>query len=403
MPIDKNKADETPLNLSEMLKEVRTMTDFDSVMGSIYKQGIEHLLKSEMSHFLGYEKHAIEGINSGNSRNGFTKKRLKTDKGRIVIDVPRARNETFDPIILPKGRSTTEKIEQVIVGLYARGMSTADITNQIQEIYGLNVSKSFISDITTKMTGHIESWQNRPLESLYCILWMDCIVVKVRQDHKIIKKSIYIVLGLKDTGHKEVLGLWINNSESASFWMAVLNDLKARGVQRVLIACTDNLTGFVEAIEATYPEAVCQLCVVHQIRNSIKFVPWKDRKAFLKDLKMVYGAINLKDGEHQFEAFKQTWGNKYGYAIKSWETNWTYLTNFFDYPQELRKIMYTTNTIEGLNRGIRKYTKNKVIFPTENAALKSVFLAIDQIESKWTMPVRNWNIVLNQLMIKFDL
>lgn len=397
-----SKRKKDPL-LSEFLDGVKNMNDFESMMGDLYKQGIQHLLQSEMSHFLGYDKNDPNGHNSGNSRNGSSYKKLKTSKGEIDLDVPRDRNGEFQPIIVPKGQSTTEKIESVIVGLYARGMSTADITQQIQDIYGLDVSKSFISEVTTKMTGHIESWQNRPLESIYCMLWMDCIVVKVRQDNRIVNKSIYIALGLKDNGLKEVLGLWIHESETASFWMRVLNELKERGVERILIASTDNLAGFVSAIEATFPDTICQLCIVHQIRNSIKYVPWKDRKPFLKDLKTVYGAVNIEQAAQHFEAFKLKWNDKYAYSIKSWENNWQYLTSFFDFPKEIRKIMYTTNTIEALNRGIRKFTKTKSVFPNDRAAIKSIFLAIDQIQTKWTMPVRNWGLVINQLMIKFDL
>jgi transposase-like protein len=388
---------------SELLSSVSNMTDFESVMGDLYKQGIHHLLESEMSHFLGYDKHDPAGNGSGNSRNGTSPKKLKTTKGEISLQVPRDRNGEFHPVIVPKGQSTTDKIESVIVGLYARGMSTQDITQQIQEIYGLDVSRSFISDVTTKMTGHIESWQNRPLEATWCMLWMDCIVVKVRKDNRIVNKSIYIVLGLKQDGLKEVLGLWIHESESASFWMSVLNDLKARGVQRIFIACTDNLTGFVSAIEATFPDTVCQLCVVHQIRNSMRYVPWKDRKQFLRDLKSVYGAVNLDEATRHFEAFKERWNPKYAYAIKSWEANWQYLTSFFDFPQEIRKIMYTTNAIEALNRNIRKFIKTKSIFPSDQAAVKSVFLAIEQVQRKWTMPVRNWALVLNQILIKFEI
>lgn len=389
--------------LKNLFEGVDNMNDFEDIMGDLYKQGIQHLLQSEMSHFLGYDKNDPSGNLSGNSRNGTTKKKLKSSKGVLQIEVPRDRNSEFEPRIVPKGQSTTDKIESVITSLYARGMTTADITEQIQDIYGLKVSKSFISDVTTKMTAHITEWQNRPLESTYFMVWMDCIVFKVRQDHKIVKKSIYIVIGLKEDGLKEILGIWINDTESAAFWMSVLGDLKARGVERILIASTDNLTGFVSAIEATFPETVCQLCIVHQIRNSCKYVPWKDRKAFVKDLKQVYGAVNLNQAKINFQTFKTNWESKYAYAIKSWENNWEYLTNFFDFPPEVRKIMYTTNTIEALNRGIRKFTKTKTIFPNDQAALKAVFLAINQIEKKWTMPVRNWNLVLNQLMIKFDL
>ena len=393
---------EKEINFAQMLDGVKTMNDFEGIMGSLYKQGIQHLLESEMSLLLGYEKHNPEGNNSGNSRNGYTSKKLKSTDGELEIKVPRDRNSDFDPLVVPKGQSTTQKIEQVIIGLYSRGMSTADITNQIEEIYGLNVSKSFISSITDKMVFHIQEWQNRSLEALYLILWMDCIVFKVRHEGKIINKSIYIVLGLKENGKKEVLGLWIHQGESASFWLNVMTDLKERGVQDVLIACTDNLAGFTKAIEASFPQAVSQLCMVHQIRNSIKYVPWNDRKLFLTDLKLVYKAVNLEEAELQFQAFKNTWSSKYPYAIRSWEANWKELTAYFEYPPEMRKIMYTTNTIEGLNRGIRKFTKTKTIFPTDQAAIKSVYLAIEQIERKWTMPIRKWNLILNQFLIKFE-
>lgn len=324
----------TDLNFDKLFKGVKNLTEFDSVMDKMYKEGIQHLLQSEMSHFLGYDKHDTAGNNSGNSRNGVSTKKLKSSSGNIEIEVPRDRNSKFEPLVVPKGKTTTQKIEKVITELYSRGMSTDDITHQIEEIYGLEVSRSFISSITNKMLVHIEQWQNRLLEALYYVLWLDCIVVKVREDGRIVKKSIYIVLGLKESGHKEVLGLWIHQGESASFWLSVLDDLKARGIKDILIACTDNLTGFTQAIEAVFPDAICQLCVVHQIRNSIKFVPWKDRKSFLKDLKNVYGAINLADALTQFELFKEKWQSKYAYAIKSWENNWEYLTNFFNFPQE---------------------------------------------------------------------
>ncbi|NER25986.1 MAG: IS256 family transposase, partial [Symploca sp. SIO1C2] len=386
--------DKNNLNFNGLLEGVKTLDDFETVMSSLYKQGIQHLLDSEMSHFLGYDKHKKKDLDTSNSRNGYYPKTLNTSEGKVVVDIPRDRKGEFIPQVVPKGQTTTQKIEQVITGLYARGMTTSDITEQIKDIYGLDVSKSFISDITTKMTVHIEAWQSRPLEALYCLMWMDCIRVKVRQDNRIINKSVYIVIGLNESGHKDVLGLWIQDTESAAFWLNVLNDLKARGVERVLIACTDNLTGFTDAIEASFPSTICQLCLVHQIRNSIKFVPWKDRKAFLKDLKLVYGAINLKQAKLAFEEFKGKWRSKYAYAIGSWEKNWDYLTSFFEFPVELRKIMYTTNTIEGLNRAIRKYTKTKSIYPNDRAAIKSIFLAIEQIQKKWSMPIRHWNLLV---------
>ncbi|MBK8054546.1 MAG: IS256 family transposase [Saprospiraceae bacterium] len=390
------------LNLSEFLQDVKSLNDFDNVMNGLYKDGIQELLKAELSHHLGYSKHSPDGINSGNSRNGSYKKKIRTTQGQVELDIPRDRNGEFEPIIVPKGQTTTEKVESVITSLYSRGMSTDDITAQIQEIYGLDVSKTFVSDITNKMIPAIQEWQNRPLDNTYYIVWMDCICFKIRQDNKIINKSIYIVIGLKTNGIKEVLGIWMSANESAAFWLSVLNELKDRGVKKMLIACTDNLTGFTQAIQTAFPDTVSQLCIVHQIRNSMKFVPWKDRRAFLADLKTVYAALNMETALIAFEAFKAKWGSKYAYAIKSWEANWSNLSPMFQYPTNIRKIMYTTNTIEGLNRAIRKFTKTKTLFPNDQAALKSVYLAIQQIQVKWTMPIHNWHITHNEILIIFE-
>ena len=389
-------------NFSDILKDVKDLNDYDVAMNDLYKKGIQHLLNSEMSHLLGYDKHAIKGNNSGNSRNGSYGKKVKTSSGEIEVQIPRDRNSEFDPLVLPKGQTTTAKVESVITSLYAKGMSTQDVADQIEQIYGLSVSKVFISDITNKMLPSIQEWQNRPLEPIYYITWMDCICFKIRQDNRVISKSIYLVIGLKPDGFKEILGIWIAETESASFWLSVLSELKDRGVKSILIACTDNLTGFTSAIQASFPDTVTQLCIVHQIRNSVKFVPWKDRKIFIADLKEVYGAINLQSALVAFEKFKTKWNSKYSYAIKSWEKNWDNLIPLFNYPPELRKIMYTTNTIEGVNRAIRKFTKTKTIFPNDNAALKSVFMAIDQIQSKWTKPIRDFGIIHNQILIIFD-
>ena len=389
-------------NFSDILKDVKDLNDYDVAMNDLYKKGIQHLLNSEMSHLLGYDKHAIKGNNSGNSRNGSYGKKVKTSSGEIEVQIPRDRNSEFEPLIIPKGQTTTAKVESVITSLYAKGMSTQDVADQIEQIYGLSVSKVFISDITNKMLPSIQEWQNRPLEPIYYITWMDCICFKIRQDNRVISKSIYLVIGLKPDGFKEILGIWIAETESASFWLSVLSELKDRGVKSILIACTDNLTGFTSAIQASFPDTVTQLCIVHQIRNSVKFVPWKDRKIFIADLKEVYGAINLQSALVAFEKFKTKWNSKYSYAIKSWEKNWDNLIPLFNYPPELRKIMYTTNTIEGVNRAIRKFTKTKTIFPNDNAALKSVFMAIDQIQSKWTKPIRDFGIIHNQILIIFD-
>ena len=389
-------------NFSDIFKDVKNLNDFDVAMNGLYKIGIQHLLNSEMSHLLGYDKHAIKGNNSGNSRNGSYGKKVKTSQGEIEVQIPRDRNSEFDPLVLPKGQTTTAKVESVITSLYAKGMSTQDVADQIEQIYGFNVSKTFISDVTNKMIPSIHEWQNRPLEPIYYIAWMDCICFKIRQDNKVINKSIYLVIGLKPDGFKEILGIWIAETESASFWLSVLSELKDRGVKSILIACTDNLTGFTTAIQASFPNTVTQLCIVHQIRNSVKFVPWKDRRIFISDMKEVYGAINLQSALVAFEKFKTKWDRKYSYAIKSWEKNWDNLIPLFNYSPELRKIMYTTNTIEGVNRAIRKFTKTKTIFPNDQAALKSVFMAIDQIQSKWTKPIRDFGIIHNQILIIFD-
>lgn len=390
------------VELSEILQDVNSLNDFDNIMNALYKQGIQKLLNAELTSHLGYDKYSSHGKNNGNSRNGSYKKTVRTTQGAIELDIPRDRKGEFEPLIVPKGQTTTEKIEAVITSLYTKGMSTEDITIQLEEIYGLEVSKTFISDITNKILPAIHEWQNRPLEQTYYVVWMDCICFKVRHDNKIVNKSIYVVIGLKTDGVKEILGLWMSENESAAFWLSVLNEIKERGVKKILIACTDNLAGFTQAIQTAFPKTITQLCIVHQIRNSIKFVPWKDRKSFMSDLKAVYKALNLESAQLAFETFKQKWSSKYAYAIKSWETNWDNLIPMFTYTAGIRKIMYTTNTVEGVNRAIRKFTKTKTLFPNDQAALKSVYLAINQIQSKWTRPIHNWSMLHNEILIIFD-
>jgi putative transposase len=361
------------------------------------------MLKAEMTDHLGYEKHSKEGENSGNSRNGDYTKTLKTNLGEITVNIPRDRNGEFDPKVVPKYESRlSDEIAQVIIGLYSRGMSTTDIQEQIEQIYGVQVDSTSVSNITNVLTESITEWQNRPLEKVYFVVWMDGISIKIRQDGKIINKTIYLVIGLNQEGLKQVLGMWLASTESASFWMNVLTDLKARGVEDILIASTDNLTGFTDAIKSVFPQAVTQLCVVHQVRNSLRYVVWKDKREFAKDMKEIYHAVTIKAAEKALTNFEQKWGSKYAYAVKSWKNNWDNLTQFFDYPLEIRRIVYTTNIIESLNRGIRKYTKTKSSFPHDQAALKSVFLAIGNIEKKWTVPIQNWGMILQQFLIKFE-
>ena len=387
----------------DFFKQFKSKEEFHSFFNDLFKQGVEEMLKAELEAHLGYEKHSKEGYGSGNSRNGFYNKKVKTENlGDMVLNIPRDRNSEFEPQIIPKGQRMSEKLEEAITGMYSRGMTTSDISSQVKEIYGVDVSEGTISNVTNRIIEHVKEWQNRPLEQVYFVLWMDGIVLKVRQNGKYINKCIFIVIGLKNDGLKEVLGMWIAENESAAFWLTVLTDLKARGVDDILIACTDNLTGFTQAIKGVFPNAITQLCIVHQIRNSCKFVVWKDRKAFCADLKNIYAATNVENAEKALLAMDQKWGTKYKYAIQSWQNNWENLTQYFNYPLEIRKIIYTTNTIENLNRGIRKYTKIKVQFIDDNAVLKAVYLAITNIEKKWDMPIQNWGIILHQFLTIFD-
>ena len=384
-------------------KQFKSKESFQEYFNFLFKKGIEEMLKCEMDEHLGYSKHTKEGYNTGNSRNGFFPKTVTTENvGEVVLNIPRDRNGEFDPMIIPKGQTISSKIEDAIIGMYSRGMTTSDIRQQVLEIYGLVISETTVSNITECIIESAKEWQQRTLEPVYFAVWMDGIVLKIRTDNKVINKCVYVVIGLKPDGIKEVLGFWIEKTESAAFWMSVLTDLKARGVEDILIACTDNLKGFTQAIKAVFPEAITQLCIVHQIRNSCKFVVYKDRRIFCQDIKKVYTAINQKIALEEFVVFKTKWQEKYKYAITSWEENWDNLSNYFDYPLELRKIIYTTNTIENLNRGIRKYTKPKTQFPNENAASKSIFLAIKNIEKAWSKPILNWGLILNQFLIIFE-
>ena len=386
----------------EALSKIKSQSELDDFFTDLYKQAIEGMLKAELDDHLGYEKHQGKDKTGDNSRNGFSKKTLKTNIGDIPLDVPRDRESSFDPVIVPKHQRMSARIEQAIITLYSRGMSTRDIEATIKEIYGIELSEGSVSNTTNTIVENIKEWQQRPLEEVYFVIWMDGIVIKIRHNGKVQGKTIYLIIGLRKDGLKEVLGMWISETESASFWMNVLTDLKARGVEDILIACTDNLAGIRQAINAVYPEAVTQLCVVHQIRNSSRYVVWKERKQFIADLKLVYGAINKEAAFDALQEFEKKWSLKYGYAIKSWKENWEELTAYFGFPMEIRKIIYTTNTIESLNSSIRKYTKTKTVFPDDQSAMKAVYLAINNIQQKWTMPIRSWGIILNQFIIKFE-
>lgn len=386
----------------EALKKIKSQSELDDFFHDLYKQAVEGMLKAEMDEHLGYSKHQARENESDNSRNGYSNKTLKTNIGDIPLDVPRDRDSSFDPVIVPKHQRMSARIEQAIITLYSRGMSTRDIEETIKEMYGIQLSEGTVSNITHSIIENIKLWQQRPLEEVYFVVWMDGIVIKVRHNGRVIGKTIYLIIGLKKDGLKEVLGMWISETESASFWMNVLTDLKARGVEDILIACTDNLAGIRQAIKAVFPDAITQLCVVHQIRNSSRYVAWKERKEFLSDLRLVYAAANKEMAADALDSFANKWGAKYGYAIKSWKDNWDELTAYFDYPMEIRRIIYTTNAIESLNSSIRKYTKTKTVFPDDQAAIKSVFLAINNIQQKWTMAIRSWGTIINQFIIKFE-
>ncbi|WP_423818644.1 IS256 family transposase [Salinimicrobium sp. TIG7-5_MAKvit] len=384
----------------EFLKQFKSGEELSSFLKQLQKRGLEKMLEGELDGHLDYDKNQKSG--SGNTRNGYSQKKVRSSYGEDTIKVPRDRDGSFNPMIVPKRKNMVDGIENVIVSLYAKGMSNSDIEEQISEVYGFDVSTSTISRITDRISNDIVAWQNRPLEPVYLIVWMDGIVFKVRENSKVVNKTIYIAVGLRRDGKKEVLGLWLGKNESAAFWMSVLTDMKARGVEDILITATDNLNGFTDTIKNVFPQSKTQICVVHQIRNACRYVVWKDKKAFTKDMKLIYDAPTKQAAEAALEDFATKWNSKYSYAIKSWRDNWEDLTVFYEFPLEIRRIIYTTNLIENLNGKIRKYTKNKLSFPTDDAVMKSVYLALREATKKWSMPIRNWGIVLNQFLTIYE-
>ena len=384
---------------SDFFKQFKTTDEFHDFFKNLHNRGIEAMLEGELDSHLGYDKHSK--TQTSNARNGYGSKFIKTSLGESEIRVPRDRDGSFNPMIVPKRKNMIDGIENVVISLYAKGMSNSDIEEQIREIYGFEISTSTISRITDKVSEDIVAWQNRPLEPVYFIVWMDGIVFKVREDSRIINKTIYIAVGLRKDGKKEVLGLWLGKNESAAFWMSVLTDIKARGVTDILITATDNLNGFTDTITSVFPESRTQICVIHQIRNACRYVVWKDKKEFTVDMKKIYTAPTKQAAEAALNDFAVKWQDKYGYAVKSWQSNWEELTVFFDFPIEIRRIIYTTNLIENLNGKIRKYTKNKLSFPTNEAVIKSVYLAVRETAKKWNKPIPNWGLIINQFMTIF--
>jgi transposase-like protein len=382
------------------LKQLKTGEELQAFLRDIHKRGLEKILEGELDAHLGYDKH--EKTPSSNARNGTQKKVIKTEFGETPIEVPRDRESSFDPVLVPKRSRYSTGVENLIISLYSKGMSVSDIEQEIKEIYQFELSTSAISRVTERIVEDSIAWQNRPLDAVYLVVWMDGIVFKVRENSKVVNKTVYLAIGLNREGRKEVLGMWLGKNESSSFWMGVLTDLKARGVEDILITATDNLNGFTQTIRTVFPESQTQICVVHQIRNACRYVVWKDKKEFSRDMKQIYDAPTKQAAEAALKDFSLKWGKKYPYAIRSWEDNWDELTVFFDFPLEIRKIIYTTNLIENLNGKIRKYTKNKLSFPTDDALMKSVYLAINEATKKWGMPIHNWGIILNQFLAIFE-
>lgn len=378
---------------------ITTVDDITSTLKDMFKDVLQEMLEAELDDHLGYGKYNVSEKETTNSRNGYSKKNLKTEFGNVDIDVPRDRNGDFKPQIVPKHKRDISGLEQKIISLYARGMSTRDIHDQIKELYEIEISAEMVSNITNKILPKINDWQIRPLDKMYTFVFMDAIHYKVREDNHIVSKAAYVVLGVNQDGFKEVLAIYIGENETSKFWLSVLNGLKNRGVEDVMVFCVDGLNGFKQAIEATYPNAQVQRCIIHQIRTSLKYVPYKDRKKFAADLRTIYTAPTEEDGLNALINIKDKWEKKYPYSIKSWENNWDTLSTFFAYPKDIRKIIYTTNVIESLNRQYRKVTKNKGIFPSDDSLMKMLFLATGNITKKWTRRYDNWDLVINQLSI----
>lgn len=386
----------------ELAKGVKTQADLKEVTGQLMKVILESALNTELEDHLGYEKNEKASSRRSNTRNGKSKKTVKGDHGELEIEVPRDREASFEPKIVPKGKTRLEGFEDNILALYARGMTTRDIQGAIKELYnGADISHSVIANVTDAVIDEVTAWQSRPLESTYPIVFLDCIVVKVRQENRVINKAIYLALGVTCDGHKDLLGLWISEKEGAKFWLGVLTDLQQRGVKDIFIACVDGLTGFPDAIEAAFPKSKIQLCIVHMVRNSLRYVPAKDMKAVAKDLKTIYGSATLAEAEKALDDFSEKWSEKYPQIERSWRRHWENLITMFDYPDEIRKIFYTTNAIESLNSVIRKAIRNRKIFPSDRSALKVVYLSIKKASEKWTMPLRNWKPAMNRFAIEY--
>ena len=373
----------------------------NGLLKQLTKRLVERALEAEMAEHLGHGKNEPVANPKGNTRNGKSKKTLKGEFGELPIEIPRDRDGSFEPQIVPKHQTRWTGFDDKILSLYARGMTVREIQAHLEEMYGAEVSPTLISTVTDAVMDEAKAWQSRPLDALYPIVYLDCIHVKSRDAGVVKVKAVYLALGIDLTGNKQLLGLWIAQTEGAKFWLQVVTELKNRGVQDIFIACVDGLKGFPEAIESVYPQTAVQLCVVHMVRHSLNYVSWKMRKAVAADLRSIYAATTLEAARAALDAFEQQWGSDYPPIVQSWRRNWDRITPFFDYPPEVRRIIYTTNAIESVNMSLRKITKNRGSFPSDEALLKLFYLALNNIAKRWTMPVQNWKPVLNRFTIQF--
>jgi transposase-like protein len=394
------KKEEIEALAREAAKSIKTEKDLCDFSRMLKKITVETALNAELDNHLGYDRHQ-ESDNS-NYRNGYSSKTLITDEGQFAVDVPRDRDGSFEPQIVKKHQTRLTAMDDKIHCLYAKGMTTREIVATFKEMYDADVSPTLISKVTNAVIEQVVEWQSRPLDAIYPIVYLDCIVVKVRQDKRVINKSIYLALGINMDGQKELLGMWLAENEGAKFWLSVLTELQNRGVKDILIACVDGLKGFPEAIQSVYPETQIQLCIVHMVRNSIRYVPWKDYKPVTADLKKIYQSVTEEEALLALDQFAANWDSKYPQISKSWRSCWPNLNTLFNYPQEIRKAIYTTNAIESLNSVIRKVIKKRKIFPTDDSARKVVYLAMKEASQKWTMPIRDWKSALNRFMIEFE-
>lgn len=391
--------------LDELLKECQTpeqMFGSDGLLQQLTKALIERSLQAELTHHLGYQKHDPAGHHSGNSRNGTSAKTIKGKRGQVQIEVPRDRNSDFEPQLIQKGQTRFDGFDERVLSLYARGLSTREIQAHLQEIYGTQVSPDLISTVTDAVLDEVRAWQSRPLDAVYPIVYLDALQVKIKDQGRVTNQAIYLALGINLHGHKEVLGLWASPNEGAKFWLGVVTELKNRGVQDIFIACVDGLKGFPEAIEAVFPQTQVQLCLVHLVRHSLAFVSFKERKEVARALKSIYQAATAEQAQQRLDEFSAQWDERYSMISKSWRSNWSRLVPMFGYPAEIRRAIYTTNAIESLNMSLRKIIKTRASFPSAEAAYKLLYLALQNMQQKWTMPIPNWGQALSAFAIVFE-